>query len=61
MQVETKSVPREKQIRWALVIAFLFVLGLALDHFFLHILFQEKQREQKVNSESQVSAISTDS
>lgn len=38
---------KDKKIRWGLIIVTLFFVGLAVDYFFLHILFQEKLKEQQ--------------
>jgi len=37
---------QNKKIRWGLIIVVFFFLGLAVDYFFLHILFQAKVQEQ---------------
>jgi hypothetical protein len=57
MEPDTTSAPREKKIRWALTIFILFVVGLALDHFFLHILFQEKLKELNLENKAKVQSI----
>jgi hypothetical protein len=36
-----------KKIRWGLIIVTFFFVGLAVDYFFLHLLFQEKLKEQQ--------------
>lgn len=38
---------QDKKIRWGLIIIVFFFLGLAVDYFFLHILFQVKMKEQQ--------------
>lgn len=47
MEIDPNQGPQKKQIRWGLAIISLFFLGLATDYFFLHILFQEKLKEQQ--------------
>jgi hypothetical protein len=47
MEPDANAGPREKKIRWALIIIVLFIVCLAIDHFFLHILFQEKLKVLK--------------
>jgi len=49
---------QEKKIRWGLVIAVLFFAGLAIDYFFLHILFQEKLKEQHKDQQKQEEMLS---
>src|SRR5437868_12625573 len=36
---------QDKKIRWGLIIVIFFFVGLAVDYFFLHILFQSKIKE----------------
>jgi hypothetical protein len=43
----------EKKIRWALIIFVFFLVSLAIDHFFLHIIFEERLKEQKLQSTSE--------
>ncbi|MGZ3742550.1 MAG: hypothetical protein ACXWRE_14515 [Pseudobdellovibrionaceae bacterium] len=38
---------RRNRTRWSLIIVSLFFIGLAVDYFFLHILFQQKLKEQQ--------------
>lgn len=42
---------KQNKIRWGLVIVSLFFIGLAVDYFFLHILFQEKLKLQQKQEE----------
>ncbi|WP_413290570.1 hypothetical protein [Bdellovibrio sp. HCB337] len=53
MESDSTKAPREKQIRWAAIIVTFFFIGLAIDYFFLHILFKEKMREQQKQEQQQ--------
>lgn len=45
---------RPKKIHWGFAIVSLFFIGLAVDYFFLHILFQQKIRDQQQREEEVV-------
>lgn len=53
MESDSKQAPRQKQIRWAAIIISLFFIGLAIDYFFLHILFKEKMLREQQRQEQQ--------
>lgn len=42
---------QDNKIRWGLIIVVFFLMSLAVDYFFLHILFQEKMKEQQKQEE----------
>lgn len=43
----------KNKIRWGLIIVVLFVVSLAVDFFFLHILFQEKMKDRQQQKQSE--------
>lgn len=42
---------RQRRTQWGIIIISLFFIGLAVDYFFLHILFQQKIKEQQQQQE----------
>jgi len=52
MESDLQTAPRKKKTRWALVIITLFIVGLVIDHFFLHLVFQKKIKEQQQENRS---------
>lgn len=45
MESEPKPPRHRKHIHWAVIIISFFFIGVAVDYFFLHFLFQEKIKE----------------